>query len=83
MQVLPLPGNLAGTHRPLGTIKGFLGKELDVGAAGIVVDDSIIVGTLGLCGFEALDERFGEVEAFIVDVVQALADDLVDSVILA
>ncbi len=77
------PRHLARAQGPLGTGKGLVGKLFDIGLAGIVVDDGVVIGALRLGRLEPLDERLCEGEAVVVGRVEALADDLVDGVILA
>lgn len=78
-----LPGYPVGAHGSLCAVKRLLGKHLHVCLPRSVVGDGIIVGALGLGRLEALNQRPRKVEAFVVGRMQALADNLVDGVVLA
>lgn len=77
------PRHFVCAQSPLGAAKRVLGKLLDVCLAGVIVHDGVVVGALSLCSLEALNERLCKVEAVVVGRVQALADDLVDGMVLA
>jgi len=78
-----LARDAVGAQGALRARKRLLRELLDVGLPGVVVDNGVVVGALGLCGLEALEQRAREVEAVVVGLVEALADDLVDGVVFA
>jgi len=55
-----------------------LRKLLDVGLAGKIIGDGVVVSIGSLCRLELVHEVCGEFEALLVGIVEALAEDLID-----
>lgn len=71
--------HLVGLHCPLCTVECLLRKLFDIGLTGKIIGDSVVVGVGSLCGLELVHEVCSELEALLVDIVEALAEDLIDS----
>lgn len=77
------PRDAVGAHGSPSPIEGLLGKHLDIGLGGIVVDNGVIVRVFGLGLLEALKQMLGVGVCVVVARVDALGNDLVHGMVLA
>lgn len=76
-----IPRHLVGAHRALSSLKRLLSELLNISLSRSVIDDRIIISSFRLCCLEALDQCLCELKGIVVGGMQALAHDLVDSMV--
>lgn len=70
-------------HGTLSTAKGLLGKLLYIGLGNVIVHDGLLSRILCFCRLETLNQRLGVGEGIVVGRMEALADNLIDSMVFA
>lgn len=75
--------HFVGLERSHRTLHGLVGKLLHIGLAGQIVMNGIVRGLFSLDLFQFVHQGHGEIQAFIVGVVELVGEDSVDDIVVA